>query len=138
MTLQFGEPVDPRVPWIRKLADLDGARATHGTGLRQEAVERAGKLLGDRLRQGPKVVSVRTLPTSRAPYPVRFAFNGTVPAIAKDDPDFYQTFPSSEVSRSLLAPHIAPTHVFGKMESGVVELRQSAARAPSARVAVAP
>lgn len=28
------------------------------------------------------MISVRTLPTSDAPYPIRFAFNGTVPAIA--------------------------------------------------------
>jgi hypothetical protein len=82
MTMQVGEPVDPRLPWIRKLHDLDGARALSGAGLRQEAVERAGRVLGDRLRSGPKVVSVRTLPTSGAPYPIRFAFNGTVQGFA--------------------------------------------------------
>lgn len=82
MPHRFGDPIDPRLPWIRKLHDLDVARATMGTGIRQGAVERAGRALGDLLREGPKVVSVRTLPTTDAPYPIRFAFNGTVPALA--------------------------------------------------------
>jgi glyoxylase-like metal-dependent hydrolase (beta-lactamase superfamily II) len=82
MSLRFGDSLDQRVPWIRKIVDLDDARARVGVGLRQEAVERAGRALGDRLREGPKVLSVRTLPTSDAPYPVRFAFNGTVPSFA--------------------------------------------------------
>lgn len=82
MPFQLGEPVDPRLSWIRKLHDLDAARAAASTGVRQSAVERAGRALGDLLRDGPKVVSVRTLPTSDAPYPIRFAFNGTVPAVA--------------------------------------------------------
>ena len=82
MPHRFGDPIDPRLPWIRKLHDLDVARASMGTGIRQGAVERAGRALGDLLREGPKVVSVRTLPTTDAPYPIRFAFNGTVPALA--------------------------------------------------------
>jgi glyoxylase-like metal-dependent hydrolase (beta-lactamase superfamily II) len=43
---------------------------------------RAGRELGNALRDGPDVISVRTLPTSDAPYPVRFAFNGAVPTFA--------------------------------------------------------
>jgi glyoxylase-like metal-dependent hydrolase (beta-lactamase superfamily II) len=82
MPLRLGDPIDPRLPWIRKLHDLDTARASLGAGVRQSAVESAGRALGDRLREGAKVVSVRTLPTTDAPYPIRFAFNGTVPAIA--------------------------------------------------------
>lgn len=39
-------------------------------------------MLGDALRSQSKVISVRTLPTSDAPYPIRFAFNGAVPSIA--------------------------------------------------------
>jgi glyoxylase-like metal-dependent hydrolase (beta-lactamase superfamily II) len=80
--LPLGDVLDHRLPWIRKLHELDRARASHGAGLRQDAVERAGRSLGDRLREGPKVVSVRTLPTTAAPYPIRFAFNGAVPALA--------------------------------------------------------
>jgi len=82
MKMRIGDPVDPRLPWVRKLHDLDGAWSSGTVGSRQRAVERAGRELGDTLRSGPKVVSVRTLPTSEAPYPVRFAFNGTVPVLA--------------------------------------------------------
>jgi glyoxylase-like metal-dependent hydrolase (beta-lactamase superfamily II) len=45
-------------------------------------MEQAGRALGDALRAQNRVVSVRTLPTSSAPYPVRFAFNGMAPALA--------------------------------------------------------
>ncbi|MBM4363980.1 MAG: hypothetical protein FJ104_14970, partial [Deltaproteobacteria bacterium] len=82
MTLKISEPVDSRLPWVRKLHDLDGARAAGAVGARQRTLEKAGRALGDKLRAGPRVVSVRTLPTSDAPYPVRFAFNGCVPGIA--------------------------------------------------------
>ena len=81
-TLRIGEPIDTRVPWIRALHDLDSARAIGTTGARQRAVESAGRLVGDALREQPRVVSVRTLPTSSAPYPIRFAFNGTVRGLA--------------------------------------------------------
>src|SRR6185503_11345617 len=80
--MKLGDPVDRRTPWIRKLHDLDQARSARSTGARQDAVEHAGRALGDRLRAGPNVVSVRTLQTSAAPYPIRFAFGGTVPALA--------------------------------------------------------
>lgn len=79
MSLKIGEPVSPRLPWIRALHDLDEAWQVGTTGARQREVERAGKQLGDALRAGPEVVSVRTLPTSAAPYPIRFAFNGAAP-----------------------------------------------------------
>jgi glyoxylase-like metal-dependent hydrolase (beta-lactamase superfamily II) len=82
MTLPLGEPIDPRIPWVRAIHSLDPARAIGSVGARQRAVERAGRELGDRLREGPSVVSVRTLPTSDAPYPIRFAFNGMVPVLA--------------------------------------------------------
>lgn len=79
---KIGAPVDPRLPWVRTLHDLDESWSTASTGARQRAVERAGRVLGDALRSGPRVVSVRTLPTASAPYPIRFAFNGAVPALA--------------------------------------------------------
>jgi hypothetical protein len=78
MPFSLGNPVDPRLPWIRQLHDLDGARAAGTASARQRALEQAGKRLGDGLREGPRVVSVRTLPTSLAPYPIRFAFNGAL------------------------------------------------------------
>src|SRR5690348_3805417 len=74
-----GEPIDARVPWIRALHALDEAWQVGTSGARQRAVEQAGKRVGDALREGPRVISVRTLPTSLAPYPVRFAFNGATP-----------------------------------------------------------
>ncbi|HMJ10286.1 MAG TPA: hypothetical protein VK524_02715 [Polyangiaceae bacterium] len=79
MNMKLGGPVDARLPWIRTLHDLDAARGTGATAPRERAVAEAGRRLGDALRSGPKVVSVRTLPTSDAPYPVRFAFNGATP-----------------------------------------------------------
>jgi len=82
MPLQLGEPIDRRVPWIRSLHDIDAGRSATGGANREREIERAGRALGDRLRSGPWVVAVRTLPTSDAPYPIRFAFNGAVPAIA--------------------------------------------------------
>jgi hypothetical protein len=36
-------------------------------------------------------------------------------------PELYQMFPSSEVTPSLLAPLIRPTHLFGAMTSGEVQ-----------------
>lgn len=78
MTLQLGEPVDSRIPWIRKLHALDEAWATGSTAARERAVADGARQLGDALREQGQVVSIRTLPTSDAPYPVRFAFNGAV------------------------------------------------------------
>lgn len=67
---------------MRTLHDLDEARGVGSTGARQRAVESAGRRLGDALRSQGQVISVRTLPTSDAPYPIRFAFNGTVHGVA--------------------------------------------------------
>jgi hypothetical protein len=67
MKLKISEPIDPRLPWVRRLHDLDEARAVGTTGARQRALELSGKRLGDALREQPRVVSVRTLPTSDAP-----------------------------------------------------------------------
>jgi len=78
MSLKIGEPVSPRLPWIRAFHDLDAAWQVGASGARQREVERVGKQVGDALRSAERVVSVRTLPTSAAPYPVRFAFNGAV------------------------------------------------------------
>jgi glyoxylase-like metal-dependent hydrolase (beta-lactamase superfamily II) len=82
VNFRFGDPVDARLPWVRKIHDLDAARATASVGARQRELERAGRAVGNVLRDGEQVVSVRTLPTSDAPYPVRFAFNGAVPTFA--------------------------------------------------------
>ena len=77
--MKLGATVDPRLPWIRKLSDLDEARAVGTPGPRLEALRRAGRALGDRLRNGPRVLGVKTLNNAVLPYPTRFAFNGVVP-----------------------------------------------------------
>lgn len=74
-----GDPVHPKLTWIRTLKDLEEARATGLPGERIRAVARAGKRLGDALRAGPRVVGVKTLDVTTLPYPTRFAFNGAVP-----------------------------------------------------------
>ncbi|HZO13074.1 MAG TPA: hypothetical protein VFB62_07440 [Polyangiaceae bacterium] len=77
--MKLGATVDPRLPWIRKLSDLDEARSVSTPGPRLEALRKAGRTLGDSLRNGPRVVGVKTLDNAVLPYPTRFAFNGVVP-----------------------------------------------------------
>jgi hypothetical protein len=77
--MKLREPVDPRLPWIRTLHDLDEARAVGCAGPRGTALRRAGELLGEDLREGPKVAAVRTLSLSTLIYPTTFAFNRAVP-----------------------------------------------------------
>jgi hypothetical protein len=76
--LMLGEPVDARLPWIRKLHNLDAAWGESVAGNRLKALEQAGRALGEVLRERPQVVAARTFDTSAAPYPIRFAFNGAV------------------------------------------------------------
>ena len=77
--MRIGEPIDRRVPWARALHDLDEARATGSPGPKLRAMRRAAEKLGDELRAGPRVVSVRTLPISDLIYPTKFAFSSAVP-----------------------------------------------------------
>ncbi len=72
--MQLGEPVHPSLPWVRRVHDLDDARATPGEGAKLRRLRRAAERLGDALREGPRVVSVRTLPISDLPYPTGYAF----------------------------------------------------------------
>lgn len=82
MTLQLGEPVDSRLPWVRRVHDLDAARAVAHAGPKLRAMRRAAEHLGDAMRGAPEVVSVRTLPLSRLLYPTAFAFHGAAIAPA--------------------------------------------------------
>ena len=77
--MQLGEPVDPRVPWVRALSDLDDARRLTTASARLVAYRRLGRQLGDELRDGPRVQAVRTIPLSTLVYPTTFAFNRAVP-----------------------------------------------------------
>lgn len=77
--MKLGEPIDRRHPWIRRIHQLDEARAVSLPGPRSEALRRAGRALGDALRTEPTVLGVKTLDNTTLPYPTRFAFNGAVP-----------------------------------------------------------
>jgi glyoxylase-like metal-dependent hydrolase (beta-lactamase superfamily II) len=77
--MKLGEPVDKRLPWVRKLHNLDEARAVGTPAPRVQALRKAGRALGDALRTQPKVIGVKTMDVAPLPYPTRFAFNGTVP-----------------------------------------------------------
>ncbi len=74
--MRLGEPVDARIPWLRKLHDLDQAWAHQSHGTRLKAVLRSAETVGDSLRSGPRVVSVRTLPLTTLVYPTKYAFSG--------------------------------------------------------------
>lgn len=80
--MKLGEPVDARVPWVRRILDLDEARAHTLAGVKVDALRRAGLLLGDALREGPRVAALRTLPITTLLYPTAFAFNRAVPLAA--------------------------------------------------------
>ena len=77
--MRMGEPLDPRVPWVRVLHDLDEARAIGTACPKLRALRRVAERLGDTLRDGPRVVSVRTIPIGTAIYPTKYGFRGAVP-----------------------------------------------------------
>ncbi|MCA9620793.1 MAG: hypothetical protein KC731_17335 [Myxococcales bacterium] len=77
--LERGEPVDPRLPWVRVVHDLAEARQVERPAERIAALDHSGRALGDALRAGPMARGVRTLDVSALVYPTRFAFNGAVP-----------------------------------------------------------
>lgn len=80
--MRISEPVDARVPWVRRICDLDDAWTVGNHGPRLKEVTRVAERLGDDLRAGPKVVAVRTLPLTTLLYPTKYAFSGAcrVPA----------------------------------------------------------
>ncbi|MEO0323160.1 MAG: hypothetical protein AAF447_09400 [Myxococcota bacterium] len=73
--MRIGEPIDPRLSFVRRLHDLDDARAIGASGPRLRELRRGGARLGDALRDGPRVKAVRTLPLTTLVYPAAFAFN---------------------------------------------------------------
>jgi hypothetical protein len=70
------DPVDRRLPWVRKIHDLDVARANTTSAARLAALRGAAERVGDSLRKGPRVLSVRTLPLTTLLYPTKYAFSG--------------------------------------------------------------
>lgn len=77
--MKIGGPLDPRIPFIRYVHDLDDAWAVGSAGPRLRAVRQAAERLGDDLRSEAKVVAVRTLPLTTLIYPTKYAFNRAVP-----------------------------------------------------------
>ncbi|MEM1414565.1 MAG: hypothetical protein AAGH15_06685 [Myxococcota bacterium] len=73
--MRIGEPIDPRLPFVRRLHDLDDARAIGAGGPKLRAIRDGATRLGDALRDGPRVQAVRTLPLTTLVYPAAFAFN---------------------------------------------------------------
>lgn len=125
------------MPWIRTLHDLDSARSVGTTGARQRALERGGRKLGDVLRAQPKVISVRTLPTSDAPYPIRFAFNGTVRGLApgallimKNRSLLIQVQTSEGIKNVLFNPTDGPTNQATPFYQRITEETPAALRRP--------
>ena len=77
--MRIGEPIDERIPWVRQVLDLKDGRGIRSPGPKLDALRPAALGLGDDLRSGPKVVSVRTLPLTTLLYPTTFGFNRAVP-----------------------------------------------------------
>ncbi len=77
--MRLGEPIHPKLGWVRKLLDLAEARAERRPADRIAAFRKQGRALGDALRSGARVRGVKTLDNATLPYPTRFAFNGAVP-----------------------------------------------------------
>lgn len=59
---------------LERIGDLDEAWSEPRNGPRLRAVRRAAERLRDRFANGPRCVSVRTLPLSTLAYPTRYAF----------------------------------------------------------------
>ena len=66
----------PAPPGISRLPQLDDAWRTVGAGSRHRAVRVGAERLRDVIAGGPRVVAVRSLPLTTAPYPVKYAFRG--------------------------------------------------------------
>lgn len=72
--MQLGDPIDGEIPWVRRVHGFDEARSIRSAGRRLDAVRRAAERMGDELRDGPKVIAVRTIPVSDLIYPTKYAF----------------------------------------------------------------
>lgn len=77
--MKLGEPVDRRVPWVRRLLDLKEAREIRSAGPKLDALRVGARSLGDDLRCSPRVEAVKTLSLTTLLYPTTFAFNRAVP-----------------------------------------------------------
>ncbi|MFK7984721.1 MAG: hypothetical protein AB8I08_01740 [Sandaracinaceae bacterium] len=76
--MKLGSPIHESLPWVRALSDLDEARQEASLGPRLDAMRRRAERLGDALREGPRVASVRTFDISDLIYPTRYAYQGAL------------------------------------------------------------
>jgi glyoxylase-like metal-dependent hydrolase (beta-lactamase superfamily II) len=60
---------------LRRLTELDAARAEGNPGVRLDAIRRAGRLLRERLAGDGTALGVRTYPIATFPYPTRYALS---------------------------------------------------------------
>jgi hypothetical protein len=61
-------------PGIERLPELDAAWSLPRHGPQLRAVREGARRIRDRLADGPRCISVRTLPMTTLPYPTRYAF----------------------------------------------------------------
>ena len=76
--MKLGEPVDARIPWVKKIHQLDESRQIGSPGPQLTAMSKAAQRLGDDFKATPKVRCVKTLPLTTLLYPTTFAFNGAI------------------------------------------------------------
>jgi hypothetical protein len=70
------DDVAEKAPELQRLQLLDEAWRVRGHGRRLDAVREGANALRKLASEGPRVLSVRTLPLVRAPYGSKFAFRG--------------------------------------------------------------
>jgi hypothetical protein len=61
-------------PELERIGDLDEARRVRGHGARLRAIRKGAEAVRERVRHGPRVVALRTLPITTVAYPTKYAF----------------------------------------------------------------
>lgn len=79
---EIHDDVAHKAPELRRIETMNDAWGTRGIGHRLDAVRNAAHQVRREIADGPRVVSVRTLPLVRAPYGTKFAFRGAAWSIA--------------------------------------------------------
>ncbi len=74
--MERGSSLTPELPWVLRLLDLEAPRDHAVAGTKLKELRRVAERLGEELRAGPTVVSVRTLPLTTLVYPTKHAFAG--------------------------------------------------------------
>src|SRR3954466_15632313 len=108
------DDVAEKAPELRHLDLLVDAWRIRGQGHRFDAVREAAHSLRKVVAEGPRVLSVRTLPLVRAPYGSKFAFRGAAwspaPLVLLDHRCLLVQFMQAGVPKTLL---FNPTDLHG-------------------------